>query len=168
MFLVPGVILPRLFELTTGGSERILSSPSISSGHSSKPEMISPYSNPFGWLATISRRLDFVSDPSGAKLASSGLATVYERGDTVMSAWYKPIEALFRFLPYVKSSFSCREIQPFNASSEGWKPLAMAVEMKGRIGFTRLSMTTLRPDLPATLISLPRPVPSRYRDGCCP
>ena len=36
-----------------------------------------------------------------------------------MSAWYRPIDALFRFLPYVRSSFSCREIQPFNASSEG-------------------------------------------------
>src|SRR5437867_7688641 len=119
MFLVLGVILPRSFELTTGGRERILSSPSTSIGHSSKREIMSPYSVPFGRFVTISRRLNFVSEPNGAKLASSGLATEYERGDAIMSAWYRPIDALFRFLPYVKSSFSCREIQPFNASSEG-------------------------------------------------
>src|SRR6266566_3378840 len=34
--------------------------------------------------------------------------------------------------------------------------------MKGRIAFTCLSTTTLRPDLPATLICLLRPVPSWY------
>src|SRR5207247_6200173 len=99
-----------------------------------------------------------VSDPNGAKLTSSGLATVYERGDTIISAWYNPMDALFRFLPYVKSSFSCREIQPFNASSDGCRPLTIAVEMKGRIGFTRVSMITFRPDLSATLICLLRPV----------
>ena len=73
------------------------------------------------------------------------------------------MEAFFRFLPYVWSSFSWRLIQLFRASSVGFSPLTIAAEMNGLIGFRRLSIITFRFDLPRTLISLILPVPSWLR-----
>src|SRR5438445_11029434 len=101
MFLVPVVILPRSLELITGGRDRTLSAPSTSTGHDSNWEIISPYSEPFGWVETISRRLCFSSDPRGAKVVMSGLASGHEGGDGMKSAWKNRIEALLLFRPYV-------------------------------------------------------------------
>src|SRR5207244_9897878 len=105
MFLVPVVILPRSLELITGGRERTLSVASTSTGHDSNWEIISPYSEPFGWVETISRRLCFSSDPRGAKVIMFGLATVYESGDCIKSDWYIDFENFLLLISYVVFSF---------------------------------------------------------------
>src|SRR2546430_17236637 len=103
MFLVPVVILPRSLELMTGGNDRTLFRPSTSIGQASNWEIISPYSDPFGWVSTISRRLCFFSDPNGAKVIMSGLATVYESGESLRLAWENSYQTRFLLPPLVPS-----------------------------------------------------------------